>query len=52
MSQGRTAFSSDKEVMEQVLKREVEQSGRFSPKSTAEEVAAALANEITGKTGL
>ncbi|KAF2471823.1 NAD(P)-binding protein [Lindgomyces ingoldianus] len=45
-----TVFSSDKEVMQSVLKRQVEQSGKFPPDSTAESVAAVLADEITSKT--
>lgn len=51
MSHQGTAFSSDKGLMADVLQHNVEQSGRFSPKATAEEVAAALASDIASKIG-
>ncbi|KAF2247843.1 NAD(P)-binding protein [Trematosphaeria pertusa] len=51
MSHHGTAFSTDQEARQKVLGRHVEQSGRFSPEATAEEVAAALARDIAGKTG-
>jgi hypothetical protein len=51
MSHQGTSFASKKNVLQDVLKRDAEQVGRFSPKSTAEEVAEVLAGEIAGKIG-
>ncbi|ORY14627.1 hypothetical protein BCR34DRAFT_598971 [Clohesyomyces aquaticus] len=50
MSHQTNAFFSDKELLQSVLHRRVEKSGRFGPESTAEEVAVGLASEINGKT--
>ena len=51
MSHQGTSFASEKNVLQDVLKREIEQVGRFSPESTAEDVAKILASDITGKIG-
>jgi hypothetical protein len=51
MSHQGTSFASEKNVLQDVLKRDIKQAGRFSPESTAEEVAKVLASDITGKIG-
>ena len=45
------AFTSEKShVLQNVLRRDIEHTGRFSPESTAEEVAQELSSEIRAKT--
>jgi predicted AAA+ superfamily ATPase len=51
MSHQGTEFASKKDVLEDVLKRDIKQVGQFSPQSTAEEVAKVLASDIAGKIG-
>jgi hypothetical protein len=51
MSHQGTEFASKKDVLADVLKRDIKQVGRFSAQSTAEEVANVLASDITGKIG-
>lgn len=52
MSHEKMAFAGDQEARQKVLHRHVEQSGKFTPQSTAEEVATVLASDIAGKTGM
>ncbi|KAF2690171.1 NAD(P)-binding protein [Lentithecium fluviatile CBS 122367] len=50
MSQQETTFASDERARQEVFDRKIKQTGRFTAQATAEEVAAALATDIAGKT--
>lgn len=50
MSHQVKTYSTDEGTVQQIYDRKIEQSGKFSAQSTAEEVAATLATDIVGKT--
>jgi len=51
MSHQGKPLTTDKGTVEQIYDRKIEQSGKFTAQTTAEEVAATLATDIAGKTG-